>query len=285
MELLIVTGMSGAGKSTVIQILEDINYFCVDNLPPALFFKFFELIEKSEDPGRKVALVIDIRSGKHFSDFFTFLEGLKSREIDSQILFLEASDRVIVDRYKETRRKHPMMDSCGGIIEGIKEERKILENIKCKADLIIDTSDMSAAKLRERTKEIWGKSKTLNFGVSFISFGYKYGVPIDADLLIDVRFLPNPYYIKELKEKTGEQKEVQDYVFQQEATKVFLDKYLGLLEFLLPMYEKEGKSHLVVGVGCTGGKHRSVTLVNFMTDKVLALGYHADKRHRDIERK
>lgn len=285
MELLIVTGMSGAGKSTVIQILEDINYFCVDNLPPALFFKFFELIEKSEEPKKKIALVIDIRSGQYFRDFFTYLDALKERNIDSQILFLEASDQVIVDRFKETRRKHPMMDICNGITEGILEERKILEDVRGRADLIIDTSDLSAARLRERVKELWGKSKVINFGVSFISFGYKYGVPIDADLLIDVRFLPNPFYIMELKPKTGNDKEVQDYVFQQKATQIFLDKYLGLLEFLLPMYEKEGKSHLVVGVGCTGGKHRSVTLVNYMVKRVLDLGYHCEKRHRDIERK
>lgn len=285
MELLIVTGMSGAGKSTVIQILEDMNYFCVDNLPPALFYKFFELIEKTEEPDRKIALVIDIRSGKHLKDIFIYLDGLRERNINSYILFLEASDKIIVDRFKETRRKHPMIEKCGGVLEGIKEERLILEDIRGRADLIIDTSSLSAAKLRERIKDLWGKSKGIKFRVSFMSFGYKYGVPIDADLLVDVRFLPNPFYIPELKEKTGNDKEVQDFVFNQEATTVFLEKYIDLLSFLLPMYEKEGKSNLTVGIGCTGGKHRSVTLANYLTERISEMGYQAEKRHRDIDRK
>ncbi|NCC82056.1 MAG: RNase adapter RapZ [Clostridia bacterium] len=285
MELLIVTGMSGAGKSTVIQILEDMNYFCVDNLPPALFYKFFELIEKTEEPDRKIALVIDIRSGKHLKDIFIYLDGLKERNINSYILFLEASDKTIVDRFKETRRKHPMIEACGGVLEGIKEERRILEDIRGRADLIIDTSSLSAANLRERVKDLWGKNKGIKFRVSFMSFGYKYGVPIDADLLVDVRFLPNPFYIPELKEKTGNDKEVQDFVFNQEATTVFLEKYIDLLSFLLPMYEKEGKSNLTVGIGCTGGKHRSVTLANYLTERISEMGYQAEKRHRDIDRK
>lgn len=285
MELLIVTGMSGAGKSTVIQILEDMNYFCVDNLPPALFYKFFELIEKTEDAERKVALVIDIRSGKYLKDFFLYLDGLRERNIDSHILFLEASDQVIVDRFKETRRRHPMSDVCGGILEGIKEERKLLEEIRGRADLVIDTSMLSAAKLRERTKELWGKSKGLQFRISFMSFGYKYGVPIDADLMVDVRFLPNPFYIPELKNKTGNDKDVQNFVFCQEATTIFLEKYLDLLTFLLPMYEKEGKANLTIGIGCTGGKHRSVTLVNYLAEQISSLGYQTEVRHRDIERK
>lgn len=285
MELLIVTGMSGAGKSTVIQILEDMNYFCVDNLPPALFYKFFELIEKTEEPDRKIALVIDIRSGKYLKDFFVYLDGLRERNIASYILFLEASDKVIVDRFKETRRRHPMIEACSGVLEGIQEERRILEDIRGRADLIIDTTAMSAAKLRERIKDLWGNNKGSKFRVSFMSFGYKYGVPIDTDLMIDVRFLPNPFYIPELKEKTGNDKEVQDYVFSQEATSTFLEKYLDLLTFLLPMYEKEGKSNLTIGIGCTGGKHRSVTLTNYLTDKVAELNYHTEKRHRDIDRK
>ncbi len=285
MELLIVTGMSGAGKSTVIQILEDMNYFCVDNLPPALFYKFFELIEKSEEPDRKIALVIDIRSGKYLKDFFVYLDGLRERNINSYILFLEASDKIIVDRFKETRRKHPMMEACGGVLEGIKEERRILEEIRGRADLVIDTSSLTASKLRERIKYLWGKSKGIKFRVSFMSFGYKYGVPIDTDLLVDVRFLPNPFYIPELKEKTGLDREVQNFVFQQEATMVFLEKYLDLLKFLLPMYEKEGKSNLTVGVGCTGGKHRSVTLANYLAEKISEVGYLTETRHRDIDRK
>lgn len=285
MELLIVTGMSGAGKSTVIQILEDMNYFCVDNLPPALFYKFFELIEKTEDAERKIALVIDIRSGKYLKDFFLYLDGLRERNIDSHILFLEASDQVIVDRFKETRRRHPMSQVCGGILEGIKEERKVLEEIRGRSDLVIDTSMLSAAKLRERTKDLWGKSKGIQFSISFMSFGYKYGVPIDADLMVDVRFLPNPFYIPELKNKTGNDKEVQDFVFRQEATTTFLEKYLDLLTFLLPMYEKEGKANLTIGIGCTGGKHRSVTLANYLAEQTRALGYQTETRHRDIERK
>lgn len=285
MELLIVTGMSGAGKSTVIQILEDMNYFCVDNLPPALFYKFFELIEKTEDAERKIALVIDIRSGKYLKDFFLYLDGLRERNIDSHILFLEASDQVIVDRFKETRRRHPMSQVCGGILEGIKEERKVLEEIRGRSDLVIDTSMLSAAKLRERTKDLWGKSKGIQFSISFMSFGYKYGVPIDADLMVDVRFLPNPFYIPELKNKTGNDKEVQDFVFRQEATTIFLEKYLDLLTFLLPMYEKEGKANLTIGIGCTGGKHRSVTLANYLAEQTRALGYQTETRHRDIERK
>ena len=285
MELVIVTGISGAGKSTVIQILEDMNYFCVDNLPPALFYKFFELIEMSEDPERKVALVVDIRSGKFLQDLVSYMEGFKERNIESQILFLEASDQVIVDRFKETRRKHPMSNVCGGILEGIKEERKLMENIKGRADLVIDTSNMSAAALRERIRDLWGQAKAVRFRVSFVSFGFKFGVPIDTDLMVDVRFLPNPYYIPELKEKTGEDLEVQEFVYSQESTREFIAKYLDLLRFLLPKYEKEGKSNLVVAVGCTGGKHRSVTLVNHLAKEIEKDGYHVEKRHRDIMRK
>lgn len=284
MELIIVTGMSGAGKSTAIQILEDMGYFCVDNLPPALLFKFFELIEKSDEVERKVALVIDVRAGKYLQDLFVYLDGLKDRGVSSSIIFLETADNVIVDRFKETRRRHPLAETKDGILAGIKEEREILQDIKGRADLIIDTSKMSAAQLRERVKKECIPSKEAEFQVSFMSFGYKYGVPIDADLTVDVRFLPNPFYLPELKEKTGNDKEVQDYVFKQEATSEFLDKYMDLLAFLLPMYEKEGKSNLTVGIGCTGGKHRSVTLVNYLQEQVEKMGYYTAKRHRDIER-
>ncbi len=284
MQLIIVTGMSGAGKSTVIQILEDMNYFCVDNLPPALLFKFFELIEKSEEPEKKIALVIDVRAGKYLQDFFLYLDGLRDRGVPSSILFLETVDRVIVDRFKETRRRHPLADCEGGILAGIKKEREILQEIKGRADLIIDTSNMTAAKLRERIRKQLGDDCKERFQISFMSFGYKYGVPIDADLMVDVRFLPNPFYLPELKEKTGDDKEVQDYVFSQEATEVFLNKYMDLLLFLLPMYEKEGKSNLTVAIGCTGGKHRSVTLVNYLQEEIAKLGYYTQKRHRDIEK-
>lgn len=284
MELVIVTGMSGAGKSTVVQILEDMNYFCVDNLPPALFYKFFELVEKTEDAERKIALVVDIRSGQYLKDFITYIDGLRERNIGSYILFLEASDGILVDRFKETRRRHPMLKEEGGILEGIKQERKDLEDIRGRADLIIDTSILSAAKLRNRIKDLWGESKATQFRISFMSFGYKYGVPIDADLLVDVRFIPNPFYIPELKCRTGNDKEVQDYVFAQEETTIFSEKYLDLLKFLIPMYEKEGKANITVGIGCTGGKHRSVTLVNYFAEEISSLGYDTGKRHRDIER-
>ncbi len=285
MELLVVTGMSGAGKSTVIQVLEDMKYFCVDNLPPGLFIKFFELIQRSEEPERKVALVVDVRSGRYFNDFLDYIDNFKKGNNNIQIIFLEASTEVIIDRFKETRRRHPMMDYSEGIIEGIAEERKSLENIRGKADLIIDTTDLSSAQLRERIRDLWGNAHLSTFRVSFVSFGYKYGVPIDADLLIDVRFLPNPFYIPELKDKTGEDKEVQDYVFSQEDTQDFIEKYFDLLGFLLPRYRKEGKSNLVVGIGCTGGKHRSVTLVNHFSTLVSEQQYHVEKRHRDILRK
>lgn len=285
MELLIVTGMSGAGKSTVIQVLEDMNYFCVDNLPPALFVKFFELIEESEEPDRKVALVVDVRAGRHFTDVMKYIEEFKKSQIQLQILFLESSTEAIIDRFKETRRPHPMKDRCEGMIEGIAEERKRLENIRGQADLIIDTSDMLPSELRERIRHLWGKKNMALFRVSFLSFGYKYGVPIDADLLVDVRFLPNPFYVKELREKTGQDQVVQDYVFAQEDTAEFIEKYLSLLQFLLPRYKKEGKSNLVIGIGCTGGKHRSVTLVNHFASLMEASEYHVEKRHRDIARK
>ena len=283
MKFVIVTGMSGAGKSTALKFFEDINYFCADNLPPALLLKFAELFEQGSEID-KVALGIDIRGGRLFSDLFDGLAQLSANGYDYEILFLDASDASLIKRFKETRRSHPL--SRGGSIEdGITKERALLENVKKKATYIIDTSDILTRELKEKINSIFVlDEKFESIIITVCSFGIKYGIPIDSDLVFDVRFLPNPFYISELKELTGNDAPVYDYVMSFDESKQFLDKLVDMVEFLIPLYIKEGKNQLVISIGCTGGKHRSVTLANALF-KTLNLNKHSIRlKHNDIER-
>ena len=286
-ELKIVTGMSGAGKTQAIQVLEDLGYYCVDNLPPNLFLKFAEVVARGGDPMSHVALVVDARGGKFFLDLYDALAQLKERGIPYQILFLEASDEVLVRRFKETRRRHPLATSGGGILAAIAEERKRLENIRGIADIIIDTSNTTAQQLKAHLLEVFAQDDENRLAVSIISFGYKYGIPIDADLVMDVRFLPNPYYDSTLKPLSGLDEAVQQFVLQSPATQDFLARYQGLLVSLLPLYAKEGKKHLCIAIGCTGGRHRSVAIADCLGRELAAIeGLHCriTVNHRDLNK-
>lgn len=282
MELVIITGMSGAGKSQAIRVLEDINYYCMDNLPPALLPNFAELCSSSSMDVNKVAVVADIRGGIFFKDLFNSLEVLKNRGIKYHILFLDASDDDLIKRFKEQRRPHPL-SSTGTIIDGILEERNRLEEVKEKSDYIIDTTNMKLGRLKEELLRIFVKGNiSHNLNITVMSFGYKYGLPQESDLVFDVRFLPNPFYIDELKNHTGNDKNVQDYVMSFETTSIFLEKLVDMLKFLLPLYIKEGKSNLVISIGCTGGKHRSVTISNYLASMLTDENYRVLTNHRDV---
>lgn len=283
MELVLITGISGAGKSTAIQIFEDMGYYCVDNLPPALLDKFIELTKKNKDKYRKVAFGIDVRGGVFFQDLESCLDTLKGQGVDIQIVFLEAQDEVVIDRFKATRRRHPM-ENFVSIVDAINGERKKLENIRGRADRIIDTSELPPRVLKNFIQDTWGSEMYSGFSTSVITFGFKYGLPIDCDLVIDVRFLRNPYYQLELRPLTGRDQKVKDFVFDSDDTREFLKKYEDLIEFLLPRYKKEGKSHLVIGVGCTGGRHRSVAIGEYLADKIRDFGYKIELRDRDIDK-
>ena len=283
MKFVIVTGMSGAGKTTVLKFLEDINYFCADNLPPDLLLKFAELFEQGTEID-KVALGIDIRGGKLFEDFFQGLSQLTENGYDYEILFLDASDECLIKRFKETRRSHPLSKG-GSIAEGIQKERAILEQVKKRADYIIDTSNILTRELKEKINDIFVLHEAFDsLMITVGSFGFKYGIPIDSDLVFDVRFLPNPFYIPELKELTGNDAPVNDYVMGFEESRVFLNKLLDLLEFLIPKYIKEGKNSLVISIGCTGGKHRSVTIANQLYLALKQKGHSVRLRHDDMEK-
>ena len=283
MKFVIVTGMSGAGKTTVLKFLEDIGFFCIDNLPPVLISKFSQLCFEQDGSIDKVALGIDIRGGKLFSDLFKGLEDLKNDGYDYEILYLDASDATLIKRYKETRRTHPL--SRGGSIEtGIGKERAMLADVRKRATYIIDTSSILTRDLREKISDIFEDNESFDsLIIKVCSFGFKYGIPMDSDLVFDVRFLPNPYYIAELKELTGNDAPVSDYVMSFQESKEFLDKLNDMLEFLIPMYIKEGKNQLVISIGCTGGKHRSVTLANELFN-ILDKKHSVIINHNDIEK-
>lgn len=259
MELKIVTGMSGAGKTNLVQVLEDMGYYCVDNLPPNLFGKFVELILQVHDDGARVALVADVRGGKFFADVYDVLQDLRNKGINYEIIFLEASDEILVRRYKETRRRHPLTKS-GSVLEGIREERKRLQRIRGAADVIIDTSNLKVQDFKQRVANLLQGGADERLLVNVTSFGFKYGLPIDVDLVMDVRFLPNPFYVADLKPQTGLDEAVRDYVLQRPESESFLQKYTDLLLELLPQYVQQGKHHLALAVGCTGGQHRSVAV-------------------------
>lgn len=285
MRIVIVTGISGAGKSTALKMLEDVGYFCVDNLPVPLLPKFMEMLILPGSEYTKVALGIDIRSSQKFAQLQETLEKLREKGVKFEILFLDASDQALIKRYKETRRSHPLAGE-GRVDKGIDEERKRLVFLKQQADYIIDTSQMLTRELRSEIHKIFVENKNYkNLYVTILSFGFKYGIPGDADLVFDVRFLPNPYYIPELRPMSGNDAPVRDYVMNSETARTFLDKLTDMVQFLIPNYVAEGKHQLVIAIGCTGGKHRSVTLANALHYALeQEEGYGLKIEHRDIEK-
>lgn len=285
MKFVIVTGMSGAGKSTALKMLEDMGYFCVDNLPIALLPKFAELAHAPGSDISQVAVGVDIRNGRSLDEMSSVLEHLKASGVAYQILYLEASDEVLVKRYKATRRTHPLAKQ-GRVEDGIRQEREKLLYLKENATYILDTSQLLTRELKKALEQIFAGEKNFkNLMITVLSFGFKYGIPSDCDLVFDVRFLPNPYYVEGLKYKTGNDKEVQDFVMGYELSHTFLDKLVDMLEFLIPNYILEGKNQLVIGIGCTGGKHRSVTLANKLFEALSNCPeYGVRLEHRDVSR-
>ena len=286
MKLVIVTGMSGAGKTVALKMMEDMGYYCVDNLPIPLIEKFAELaLGNNQGLSNQVALGIDIRSGQELPLLDKILERWRTDGIPFEILFLDASDEVLLKRYKETRRNHPLAGA-GRIDEGIKKERECLAFLKKQANVILDTSMLLTKELRQELEKIYMEDGTYdNLFVTVMSFGFKYGIPADADLVFDVRFLPNPYYVENLRPKTGEEKEIQDYVKQGGTADIFLGKLYDMLDFLIPNYVLEGKNQLVIGIGCTGGKQRSVTIANAVYEHLKQQkGLGVKLYHRDIEK-
>lgn len=284
MKILIVTGMSGAGKSSVLNMLEDAGYFCVDNLPIPLLPELIRLTVKDNPQIDKAAMGVDIRSGESLSRMEEILEKLRSFGHEPEILFLDCSTPVLVKRYKETRRTHPLA-SAGRVDKGIELEREKLKTIRGKAKVILDTSNLLVRELKAQIDSIYIKKAPFdNFMVTILSFGFKYGIPADVDLVFDVRFLPNPFYIPNLKHKTGNEKEVYDFVMESETAGEFLKKLKEMLLFLIPNYIQEGKNQLVIGIGCTGGQHRSVALANALKQELEKTDYGIKLEHRDCEK-
>lgn len=284
MRFVIVTGMSGAGKSTTLNTLEDMGYFCVDNLPIQLIMRFAEIAYGDDNDIDNVAIGVDIRSGVYLEQLSECLKQLKSSQYDYEILFLDSNDDVLIKRYKETRRNHPLARN-GRIEDGIKAERSRIAFLRKEADYIIDTTSLLTRELKVELDKIFIKNAEYhNFIISVVSFGFKYGIPRDADLVFDVRFLPNPYYDLNLRPLTGNDEAVQNFVMQFDEAREFMNKLVDLLEFLIPNYIKEGKNGLVIAVGCTGGKHRSVTLANGIYEELQSLPYTVRRYHRDLEK-
>ncbi|MGJ9385129.1 RNase adapter RapZ [Salipaludibacillus neizhouensis] len=284
LELVIITGMSGAGKTVAVQSFEDMGYFCVDNLPPALIPKFIDLVEGSGGKMKKVALVIDLRGREFFDHLFESIDAIAGEsKVTPQIVFLDAKDAALVRRYKETRRSHPLAED-GSPLQGIESERSILNDLKGQAQMIIDTTDLKPLELRERILQRFSSNSKESFSVQVLSFGFKHGIPIDADLVFDVRFLPNPHYIDHMRPQTGLDKVVSDYVLKWAETQQFIQKLDDLLQYMLPHYKREGKRQLVMAIGCTGGKHRSVTLAEYFKKRLNDLEYNSYVTHRDVEK-
>lgn len=283
MRFVIVTGMSGGGKSTVLKMLEDAGFYCVDNLPISLVEKFVELISTPNSEISKVALGLDVRSDQSFEDATRVLTQLKEKGSKFEILFIDADENVLIKRYKETRRVHPLALD-GRVEDGVKSERKVLEKIRHNADYVIDTTNLLTRELKAELDRIFVENEEYNsLMVTVMSFGFKYGIPADADLVFDVRFLPNPFYIDELKHKTGNDREIQEYVMGFEEAEDFMGRLTDMIQFLIPNYVKEGKYRLVIAIGCTGGKHRSVTLANELYKRMKDKGKYGIKLyHRDI---
>ena len=284
LELVVITGMSGAGKTVAMQSFEDMGYFCVDNMPPSLLPKFWELVKES---GKitKIALVIDLRSRAFFDEIMSAIGGLDNTSfITTKILFLEASDDALVSRYKETRRTHPLAGE-GRIYDGIIAERRLLQDIKTRSQKVIDTTNLSPRQLREEIMQAFSTGQEGVFTIQVMSFGFKYGLPIDADVVMDVRFLPNPHYIPELRPLTGLDEPVYDYVMSQTEAKTFYHKLMDLLDFSIPGYKKEGKSSVTIAIGCTGGQHRSVAFAERIGRELLSDSYNVKISHRDKDRR
>ena len=284
MRFIIVTGLSGAGKSEATNALEDMGYFCVDNLPPKLIKKFAEVCKQIQGSIDKVALVMDIRGGIFFDDLFESLSELSKEQFQYEILFLDTSDEVLVKRFKEKRRSHPLAPG-GRVITGIELERQKLREVKDKADVIIDTSKYAIKDLREEMARKFGDKEMpeKQMAITILSFGFKYGIPVDSDLVFDVRFIPNPFYIPELKPFSGNDEPVKNYVMEQTETQTFLQKANDMFEFLIPNYQKEGKRQLIISIGCTGGRHRSVAIANSIYETLRANNHDVYVEHRDIK--
>lgn len=283
LHVVIITGLSGAGKTQTINCLEDMDYYCVDNMPPALLRKFIELSMQSEGKIDKVALVIDVRGGDFFHNLSQALNELEESQIAYEILFLEASDEVLVRRFKESRRRHPLAPQ-DRLLDAIRMERNILEELRGRANVILDTSDTTPRVLKEKLNDLYSERETGNFAIHVVSFGYKMGIPLDCDIMMDVRFLPNPFYDPAMTTQTGMDDEVVDYVMQSPITKSFVRRYMNILKFLIPHYIQEGKTNLAISIGCTGGQHRSVVLANYLGNQLTKLGYDVMVRHRDLAR-
>ncbi len=285
MDFLIITGLSGAGKSRAVDALEDIGFYCVDNIPPQLIPTFCTLCRNAKEKMEKVAVVTDVRGGDMFGTLFASLEELKEDEEAYKILFLDASDRVLINRYKETRRRHPLSEETGGSIEkAVRLEREMLRPVREKADYIVDTSLLSPAQLKERMASLFLGDTSDALMIHCVSFGFKYGIPAEADLVFDVRCLPNPYYVEELKHLTGLDSPVSQYVLGWEQTQGFVKRFIDLIDYMIPLYCNEGKSQLVIAVGCTGGKHRSVTLAQLLYDHLQEKKKRVSVNHRDIKK-
>lgn len=282
MKIIIITGMSGAGKSSAVNYFEDIDYYCIDNMPPELLLSFSEFIVKSDSPINKIAVSIDIRSGELFSKFEDCVNALRGPDIDLKVLYFDADDDTLVRRYKETRRRHPLDDeAAGSLYRAIELEREATVSAKNLSDYYIDTTEFLISDLKQRLKEIASDSKEM--AVNVISFGFKHGIPKDADLVFDVRCLPNPFYVPELKKKTGLSDDVYNYVMDcSEADEIFT-RLTGLVDYLVPLYEKEGKTRLVIAFGCTGGKHRSVSFARRLSKYLSDNGVNARTEHRHID--
>ena len=283
--LLIITGLSGAGKSLALKALEDIGYFCIDNMPASLIVKLLEMQDEFLESGQKVACVIDIRNGENNTELFDLVAKLQ-KEKTAKVIFLDANENVILNRYKETRRKHPVMLRKNlSLEEAVKYEKEALNQLYSQADYILDTTLLSTAQLKDRILSFVVDDVKQTLTVDVISFGFKFGVPADVDVMFDVRCLLNPFYVKGLREKNGNDEEIVDFVFSQPEAEKLLEKYIDVIDYSLPLYIKEGKSHLTIGFGCTGGKHRSVAFCNAMYEHIKDSGYVATVHHRDINRR
>ena len=284
MEMLVITGLAGAGKTQAGNILEDIGYFCIDNMPPSLIPVFAEMANML-DHFNKVAIVTDLRAGSLFSTYFESIEKLRKMDISLKVLFLDANDEVIARRYRETRRAHPLATASDSpILDAIKEERKAMVLVKEDADFVIDTSHLSSSQLGSMIRTMFLENTNESLKVTCISFGYKYGIPPESNLVIDLRFLPNPFYIPELKELTGLDEKVVEYVYSFEDTLIFSKRFYEMIEWLLPLYKDEGKGQVVISIGCTGGKHRSVAIIEKVAEHIAKLGYPISVIHRDISK-
>ena len=287
MEFVIISGMSGAGKTSALHIMEDIGYYCVDNIPTSLLQTLYKLCKDSSDKAMKrVAVVVDVRGNGDYEVMYDDLENFKKNNEGVSILYIDAKVDSLIVRYKETRRRHPLTERLkdGSVAAAVKEEQRLLVPVKTLADYSIDTTFMSIKQLRERIISMFLENSSNSIMITFMSFGFKYGIPLESDLIIDVRCLPNPFYIAELKEHTGLEKCIQDYVLDSEETQEFVKRLIDWLDYSLPLYLKEGKSELVVGIGCTGGKHRRVTIAELLDNYFMEKGYKCIVQHRDVKK-